>query len=65
MSISKYTTTISTIDCKMNTIIYLGANLNESDADGLTALHHAASNGHLYAVQLLLELGANPELATK
>ena len=43
----------------------VGANLNERDQDGFTALHHAARNGHLYAVQLLLDLGANPKVQAR
>ena len=43
----------------------LGTNLQARDADGLTALHHATANGHLYAVELFLELGANPEVVTR
>ena len=42
-----------------------GANLNEKDADGLVPLHHAANNGHLVAVQLLLQLGADIEASTR
>ena len=38
-----------------------GAKLNRPDADGMTALHYAAAGGHLYAVQLLIELGADME----
>ena len=38
-----------------------GAKLDRTDADGMTALHYAAGGGHLYAVQLLVELGADME----
>jgi hypothetical protein len=37
---------------------YGGAELHES-VDGLTALHHAASNGHLTTTQALLQRGAD------
>ena len=43
----------------------VGAKLDDKDTDGFTALHHAASNGHLYAVQLLLDLGANPMASSR
>ncbi len=43
----------------------VGANLNTCDQDGFTALHHAASSGHLYAVQLLLDLGASKNFTNR
>ena len=39
-----------------------GADINAPDANGQTPLHHAVSAGHLAAVALLLERGANPNL---
>ncbi|KAI8141996.1 acyl CoA binding protein-domain-containing protein [Fennellomyces sp. T-0311] len=33
--------------------------VDSKDEDGLTALHHACDRGHVQAVKLLLELGAN------
>ena len=49
------------------TVLFIctGANLNVKDEDGMTPLHHAASNGHFYAAQLLLNLGANEKIATR
>lgn len=38
---------------------YGGAELHETTDDGLTALHHAASNGHLTTTQALLHRGAD------
>ncbi len=40
-------------------------NLNQADNDGWTLLHHASSNGHLEAVKLLTELGADLTIKTK
>lgn len=39
-----------------------GADVNRQDAEGITALHWAASMGHLDAVQLLLTAGASPNV---
>ena len=38
---------------------------NVTDTDGETPLHHAARNGHLQPVQLLLEAFADKDAATK
>lgn len=35
--------------------------MNATDADGLTALHHAISEGHGDAAVLLLKSGAEPD----
>jgi ankyrin repeat protein len=35
---------------------------NELDAEGSTALHHAAWQGDLYRMRLLLEAGADPSI---
>ena len=37
---------------------------NVTDADGKTLLHHAAENGHMESMGLLLEAGADKDLAT-
>ena len=58
--ICAYIASIIIIKCTL----YTGANLNVKDSDGMTALHHAAANGHLYAAQLLLNLGAK-EMTTR
>ena len=43
-------------------LLEAGADINLQDMEGITALHWACSAGHLGAVQLLLELGAAPNL---
>ena len=44
----------------LQTLIILGVKLDSQDYDGRTALHIAASEGHLDAVKYLLYHGANP-----
>ena len=39
--------------------------INHQDKDGRTALYIAAFNGHLDMIRLLLDAGANPNLADK
>ena len=46
-------------------LLCVGADLNVQDADGMTALHHATARGHLYAAQLLLDLGAKETITTR
>jgi len=38
-----------------------GANPNEQDDDGLTALHHGCFDGHDRCIKLLLKYGADPD----
>ncbi len=45
---------------QVQALIDEGADVNERDAAGRTALMIAASRGHTYVVQLLLEKGADP-----
>ncbi|MFN7097669.1 MAG: ankyrin repeat domain-containing protein, partial [Gammaproteobacteria bacterium] len=42
-----------------------GANINEKDNDGGTALHYAASEGHVNSLKHLLDKGANINQKTK
>ena len=44
-------------------LIDRGADFNKGDAEGNTAVHHAALNDHLDLVQLLNERGADPNCA--
>jgi excisionase family DNA binding protein len=44
---------------QVQSLIEAGANVNEKDAAGRTALMIAANRGHTYVVQLLLERGAD------
>ena len=44
---------------KVEELIKRGANVNEKDNDGWTALMHAASRGHKEIVELLIKNGAN------
>jgi ankyrin repeat protein len=41
-----------------------GAGVNESNAEGSTALHHACQNGQTYVVMLLVDHGADVAAAT-
>jgi ankyrin repeat protein len=41
------------------------ADVNASEADGMTALHWAARNNDLVSARLLLQAGANPKTATR
>ncbi len=43
----------------VSTLIKSGADLDEKDIDGYTALHHAAMAGHTEVVRLLIENGAD------
>jgi len=43
-------------------LISAGAEINAINEDGETALHHAISQNHFEAAQLLLELGASTEI---
>jgi hypothetical protein len=46
-------------------VVALGVNVDERDADGDTALHWAAGNGHVEVLQVLVvELGADKEAKT-
>src|SRR3954471_14925347 len=44
---------------QVQSLIEAGADINEKDAAGRTALMIAANRGHTYVVQLLLERGAD------
>lgn len=46
----------------LKTLLDQGADRNALDENGKTALHAAASNGHIGAVQVLLEEGVPPDL---
>ncbi|MBU1090314.1 MAG: ankyrin repeat domain-containing protein, partial [Candidatus Omnitrophica bacterium] len=56
---------IYAVECRradvVEKLIKNGANLNMQDANGDTALHHAAALGDLKMVKLLLKSGAEPE----
>lgn len=41
----------------LSKLIESGANINQKDSDGQTALHYAACNGYAEVVQYLLENG--------
>ena len=43
----------------VETLLSEGANVNEKDGNGWTALHYSASNGHADVSKVLLENGAN------
>jgi ankyrin repeat protein len=45
-------------------LLELGVDIGRPDSDGLTALHHAATNGHLRIVHLLVRHGAKIPAAT-
>ena len=45
-------------------LVELGLQPDEQDDAGWTALHHAASVGYTRNVEILLESGANPQVAT-
>ncbi len=42
-----------------------GADINNTDFDGMSALHFACSSAQLHAVKILLEAGAQPNTYTK
>ena len=47
---------------ELRRLVANGRNVNERDADGCTALHYAANNGHVEVLQVLLEqLGADKD----
>lgn len=46
-------------------LIENGADVNHSDSNGWTALHHACDSGKTKFVELLLKNGANPNAVTK
>jgi len=46
----------------LQTLLISGVRLDAQDYDGRTALHIAASEGHLDAVKYLISHGANPHL---
>ena len=46
-------------------LLSAGLDVNAVDADGWTALHHAARTGHIAMARLLLSNGANPNLVRK
>jgi uncharacterized protein len=56
-------TTLSRDSRAIRDAIAAGADVNEVDRDGRTALHHAAIHGDLGAVELLLEAGAQPNIS--
>jgi uncharacterized protein len=54
--------TLSRDSTAIRDAIAAGADVNEVDRDGRTALHHAAINGDISAVALLMEAGAQPNI---
>lgn len=52
-------------DKHINVLLQYGANIDVQDADGLTALHHAAMQNRSRWVRLLLDAGAEPLLENK
>lgn len=51
----------------VDSVLYLiekGANVNEVDDTGISALHRAASNNHYEVIKILLSNGANPNTKT-
>jgi ankyrin repeat protein len=46
-------------------LIDQGANVDATDSNGMTALHHACVNGHYEVAKLLLERNADKEIAYK
>ncbi|EJW72920.1 hypothetical protein WUBG_16172, partial [Wuchereria bancrofti] len=42
-----------------------GADIEKSNQVGMTALHHAAKNGHANIVRILVQRGANYQKLTK
>lgn len=49
----------------LRTVVVSGAAVDETDADGRTALHHAAINGDVDATGLLLAAGARADVADR
>lgn len=48
---------------RLREMLSAGADVNTPDAEGMTLLMRAARGGHLEAVFLLLDFGANPSIA--
>ena len=46
---------------EMRGLVAAGVNVDELDEDGLTALLWATFNGHVEAIRVLVELGANKD----
>ncbi|KAI6176795.1 Myotrophin [Aphelenchoides bicaudatus] len=46
----------------LEVLISSGANVNQKDSDGQTALHYGASNGYYEVCKVLLEAGTDPKI---
>lgn len=55
--------TIGKDEKELGAIIANGANVNDADKSGRTALHHAAINGDARATEILLNAGASVDAA--
>jgi ankyrin repeat protein len=49
----------------LRTLLKQGADVNQSQGDGMTALHWAATNGNMELVEMLLYAGANVRATTR